>query len=609
MSKDRVLIFNFLNLLSLIASIAGIVALLIGTDLQLIGGWLLLLGAEIIFWLMLERGITNTRIFGSISSFILLIITTFVILGDFTILAIRVDILFLLIYLPFRTLYLSVPPNELTFPILFSSVVTIFSGILLTFTIDFGLIYYVALILFVGGEILYFWKREDTEFYHRVFGFLSSGFMFLLLLIVFIPLENTPDFRFDLFLIMIYIPFRIFESSLPKNANRGRTVAFQLSYGLLGLGVLVLAITLEALLALETFGAIIPSYTDKTWLLLEWTFDLIQTTPIWDLSGFLQNTFHSLDISVLLFGGLSIFFISEVIFILKLVFTLFSKEKEITKNSIYFKLHALLWYLGILVALYGAYISWFILVENQDFNEALNLLKLLFIFLIVYLFVKLILNCMTTTFWGPITLTLVSQASFIASIVVTYVFTEAFVVENIRVEPFFIGISLGILAVLSLLIATYTISEHLKTIILYLWAGWSTIELGVSIVGLIQQSNELILVAVPLTILTMVITVISSRERFWGVSKDPEKISGPPLEEPAPPPPTAPAPPETTWGPAPPETTEAPTPPAMTWAEAPPDPSELPGPPDQESSILPKKKKKKDQDKLKSILEEELDKF
>ncbi len=593
MSKDRVIIFNFLNLLSLIASIAGIAALLIGTDLQLIGGWLLLLGAEIIYWLMLERGITHTRIFGLISSFILLIITIFVILGDNTILVSRIDILFLLIYLPFRTLYLSIPPKELTIPILFSSVFTIFSGILLTFTIDFRLTYYVALILFVGGELLYFWKREESQFYHRVFGCLSSGFIFLLLLIVFIPLENTPDFRFDLFLIMIYIPFRIFESSLPKNATRARTVAFQLSYGLLGLSVLVLAITLEALLALETFGPIIPSYTDKTWLLLEYAYDLIQITPIWDLSEFLRITFHSLDISVLLLGGLGIFFISEIIFILKLVLKLFSKEKEIAKNSIYFKLHAILWYLGILVALYGAYISWFILVENQGFTEALNLMKLLFIFFVVYLFVKLILNCMTTTNWGPITLTLVSQASFIASIVVTYVFTEAFVVENIRVEPFMIGISLGILAVLSLLIATYTISEHLKTIILYLWAGWSTIELGVSIVGLIQQSNELILVAVPLTILTMIIAVISSREKFWGVSKGPERVPGPPpaVETPATPPPTVPAPPTTTWAPAPPETTE------------------LPGPPVQESSTLPKKKKKKDSDELHSILQEELDKF
>ncbi|MFX1538649.1 MAG: hypothetical protein ACFFDI_31060, partial [Promethearchaeota archaeon] len=436
----------------------------------------------------------------------------------------------------------------------------------------------------------------------------SSGFTFLLLLIVFIPLENTPEFRLDLFLILIYIPFRIFESSLPKNATKGRTVAFQLSYGLLGLSVLVLAISLEALLALETFGPIIPSYTDKTWVILEFTLDLIRTTPLFYIGGFLLITFHSLDIGVLLIGGLGIFFISEIIFILKLVVTLVSKEREITKNSIYFKLHAVLWYIGILVALYGAYIAWFILAETQGFTDAFNLMNLLILFLTAYFLIKLILNCITTTYWGPITLTLVSQASFIASFVTIYILTEAVVVENIRVEPFILGISLGILAVFFLLIATYTISERLKAIILYLWAGWSTIALIVSILGLIQQNNELILVAVPLTILAMVITVISSREKFWGVSKKPKGIpSSPPVVETiAPPPPTAPAPPATAWAPPPLETIKAPDPSAMTWGPPPPETSELPGSPDQEE---PKKKKKKDSDKLKSVLQEELDKF
>ena len=596
MSKDRLIIFNFLNLLSLIASIAGIAALLIGTDFQLIGGWLLLLGVEIIFWLILERGIPNTRIFGAISSVIMLTLITFVILGDNSIVITRYDILFLLVYLPFRTLYLVVPPGELTFPILLSSVLTIFSGIVLIFTIDLELIYYVAVILFVGGELLYFLRRDDTEFYHRVFGFLSSGFTFLLLLIVFIPLENTPEFRLDLFLILIYVPFRIFESSLPKNATKGRTIAFQLSYGLLGLGVLVLSISLEALLALETFGPIIPSYTDKTWVILEFAFDLIRTTPLYYIGGFLLITFHSLDIGVLLVGGFAIFFISEIIFILNLLITIFSKERELTKNSIYFKLHAILWYFGILVAFFGAYIAWFILAETQGFTEAFNLMNLLIFFLFTYFLFKLILNCITTTYWGPITLTIVSLASFLTSFAVIYILTEAVIVENIRVEPFMLGISLGIIAIFFLLIATYTISERFKAIILYLWAGWSTIALIVSILGLLQQNNELILVAVPLTILTMVITVISSREKFWGVSN--EGISGPPPEVVAPPPPA------TAWEEAPPETTEIPDISTITWEEAPQEAPELPGPPDEGS---PKKKKK--EDKLKSILQEELDNY
>ncbi|MFX0123430.1 MAG: hypothetical protein ACFFAE_07295 [Candidatus Hodarchaeota archaeon] len=608
MSENRMIIFIFLNFLSLIASIAGIAALLIGSDLQFIGGWLLLLGAEIIFWLMLERGISNTRKFGAISSFIMLIIITFIILGDYTILVQRYDVLFLVIYLPFRTLYLGVPADELTFPILFSSVITIFSGILLVFTTDFGLIYYIAVLLFFGGEVLYFWKREDTEFYHRAFGFLSFGCMFLLLLIVFIPLENTPALRLDLFLILIYIPFRIFESSLPKYATTGRTVAFQLSYGLLGLFLIVLAISLEALLALETFGPIIPSYTDKTWVILEFTFDLIQNTPLLYIGGFLYITFHSLDIGVLLVGGLGIFFISEIIFILKLVVIIFSKERELTKNTIYLKLHAIMWYLGILVAIFGAYIAWFILAETQGFTEAFNVINLLIILLVVYFVVKLILNCITTTYWGPITLTLVSQVSFVASIIITYILTETLVVENIQIEPFILGISLGILAIIFLLIATYTISERLKIIVLYLWAGWSTIALVVSIFGLLQQNNELILVAVPLTILAMVITVISSREKFWGVSKGPDEVPGfpPAVEAPAPPATTIPAPPAAAWESAPPETPEAPDPSTMTWGPPPPEPSELLGPLDQEEL---KKKKKKHSEKLKSILQEELDKY
>ncbi|MFX1538507.1 MAG: hypothetical protein ACFFDI_30310 [Promethearchaeota archaeon] len=601
MSKDRVIIFNFLNLLSLIASIAGITALSLGTGLQLIGGWVLLLGAEIIFWLILERGIPNTRIFGAISSLIMLAFITFVILGDNSIVISRYDILFLLVYLPFRTLYLGVPPEELTFPILFSSILTIFSGIVLIFTIDFELIYYLAVILFVGGEILYFMKRDDTKFYHRVLGFLSSGFTFLLLLIVFIPIENTPEFRLDLFLILIYIPFRIFESILPKNATKGRTMAFQLSYGLLGLGVLVLAISLEALLALETFGTIIPSYTDKTWVILEFAYDLIQSTPLFFIGGFLLITFHSLDIGALLIGGLTVFFISEIIFILNLLFTLISKERELTKNSIYFKLHAVLWYIGILVLLFSVYVAWFILAETQGFTEAFNFMNLLILFLISYFLLKMILNCIATTYWGPITLTIVGLASFITSFAVIYILTEAIVVENIRVEPFMLGISLGIIAVFFLLIATYTISEKLKTIILYLWASWATIALIVSIVGLIQQNNELILVAVPLTILTMVITVISSREKFWGVSKSPEGIPGPP---PAPPPTTVPAPPTTAWETAPPETPEVPDMSTITWESPPQETSELPGPPDEGP---PKKKKK--ENKLKSVLQDELDKY
>ncbi len=603
MSEERVITFSFVNLLALVASIAGIAALLMGVDLQVIGGWLLLIGGEIIFWLLLERRIKNTRFFGLISSLILLGMTSYILIGDLTIIFSRFDIGFLIIYLPFRTVYLGIPPEDLTFEILFSSVITIFSGILLIFTNDFGLPYYSAIALFIGGELLYFLRRDDEEIYHRAFGLLSSSFMFLLLLIVFVPLENTPEFRLDLLAILIYMPFRTFESSLPKSATKSRIAAFQLSYSILGLGLLALAITLEALLALETFGLIIPSYTDKTWLILEFTFDVLQNTPLWLLGGFLLTTFHFLDIGALFLGGLSIFIISEIIFIIKLGGFLFSEKKEVTKNSIYFKLHAILWYLGILAALYGAYIAIFVLNENQEFIEAFNWISLTLILLAVYLLVKLIMNCITTTFWGPITVTLVSQVSFITSIVITYVFTETIIVENIQIEPFMIGISLGIIAVLFLLIATYSISERLKSFVLYLWVGWSTIELGVSIFGLIQQNNELILVAVPLTILTMLITVISSRERFWGVSKGPKGIPRPPTTV-SPPPPSP-----LTEPPAPPPTTGPPTPPPATGPPGPPPTTELPGPPDRESSTPPKKKKKKESEKLKSILQEELDKF
>lgn len=600
MSSDHVVIFIFLNFLSLIASLAGLVALLLGIDLQLIGGWFLLLGAEVIFWFMLEREIKNTRAFGLLSSFLLIVIISFVLIGDLELISSRIDVLFLVIYLPFRTIYLGVPHEELTFAILFSSVVTIFSGIIIIFTNDFGLIYYSAIALFIAGEFLYFWKKENDEFYHRIFGTLSSGIIFLLLLLVFIPIENTPEFRLDLFIILIYIPFRIFESSLPKTAIKGRTVAFQLSYGLLGLGLILLATVMEALLALEYFSLPIPSYTEKTWVLLEFTFDLLQTTPIWSLGGFLFITFHSLDISSLLLGGLGIFIISEIIFFFKLGTSIISKEREITKNLMYFNLHAILWYFDLLVALSGAYIAFFILGEYQNFLETSNFLTVLFLVLVAYLFFKLIMNCLTTTYWGPITLAFLAQAGLLTSIAVTYLFTETIVVESMRIEPYVIGIAVGILAIFCLLVATYTISERFKSLLLYLWVAWTTINLGVSIFGLFQQNNDLILVGVPLTILTMVITVISSREKLWGVSKGPKKAPPlPPITE-------APPPPKTTESPIPPPTSPPP-PPSVSWGPTPPSKPEVtPSPPPAETQV---KEKKKGSDKLKKMLLDELDKY
>ncbi|UCG90230.1 MAG: hypothetical protein JSU57_00450, partial [Candidatus Heimdallarchaeota archaeon] len=239
MSKTNRPIFNFVNLLSFVAAIAGTAAVLIGNELQIIGGWLLLLGAEIIFWLMLEREIRITRYFGGITSFILVALTSFVIIGDYTVLFSRIDILFLSIYLPFRTIYLGIPHEGLSFAILFSSITTIFSSIILVFTNDFAFVYYAAALIFIGGELLYFLKRDDEEIYHRLFGVISTGFVFLLLILVFVPLENTPEIRLDLFVILIYIPFRFFDSSLPKSATKKRIMAFQLSYSILGLGLLV----------------------------------------------------------------------------------------------------------------------------------------------------------------------------------------------------------------------------------------------------------------------------------------------------------------------------------------------------------------------------------
>ena len=93
----------------MIASIAGTAALSLGVDLQLIGGWLLLIGSETIFWLMLERKIQITRYFGLVSSFILLVILSFIIIGDYSILINRYDIVFLLVYLLFRVFYLVIP--------------------------------------------------------------------------------------------------------------------------------------------------------------------------------------------------------------------------------------------------------------------------------------------------------------------------------------------------------------------------------------------------------------------------------------------------------------------------------------------------------------------
>ncbi|MFX1284475.1 MAG: hypothetical protein ACFFB5_12520 [Promethearchaeota archaeon] len=607
MSKNNTTIFKFVNLLSLIAAIAGTAALLIGIDLQVIGGWFLLLGAEIIFWIMLERDIRITRYFGGITSFILVALTTFVIIGDYTILFSRYDILFLVIYLPFRTIYLGIPHERLTFAILFSSVATIFSSILLVFTDDFAFVYYTAAIIFIGGELLYFWKRDEEELYHRVFGMFPTVFVLLLLFLVFAPIENTPDIRLDLFIILIYCPFRIIESSLPKSATKGRTVAFQVFYSFLGLGLLALTITLEALLALGTFEPQIPSYVDKSWSLLEFTFDLLEPTPLWLLGGFLFLTFHSLDIGVLFLGGLVIFIISEIIFFFKLGVDILSKERSITRDSIYFKLHAILWYLGILAAAYGLYIAIFVLGDNEKFLEASNLIKLISILLVVYLLIKLLLNCITTTFWAPTTITLLSQISFIAGTLIPYAFTEPIVVENIQIEPFMLGVTLGVAAVISLLIATYTITERLKSFILYLWAGWAAIELIVSIFGLLEQNNDLIFVAVPLTILTMLMTIISSRERWWATGKGP-------VSAPSPPPPSTPPPisPPPSGLESPPSATRPPSPPPTTDLRGPPSEASPPSPPsdvsplDQELSEL---KKKERSDKLKKMMQEELEKY
>ena len=530
MSKDQVRIFYFVNLLSVIASIAGTTALSLGVDLQLIGGWLLLIGSEAIFWLMLERKIQITRYFGLVSSFILLVILSFIIIGDYSILISRYDIVFLLVYLLFRVFYLVIPPSgEITFPILLSTVFTVFAGILLVFTDDSELLWTVEMTIFICGEILYIWKRNETLFYHRLFGFFSSGLVFLILLVVFVPLENTPDVRLDLLVLLIYAPFRIIESTLPKSSTKGRTLAFQLSYSFLGFGLLVLAISLEVLLALVTSVDMIPSYSGKTWYLLEISKENLKITQLWELGGYLEDIFHSLEISLVLIVGLIVFIFSEIMFVAKLGFESFTKKRELTRDTIYFKLHSVLWYLGILVASYGYFISMYFLNTDSNFQEASNWIMLLSLFLVVYLLVKLIMNCITTTFWGPITITLVSQIGLIASILITY---EVIIVENIQIEPFMIGVSLGIVAVIFLLIATYTITERLNSFVLFLWAGWSTIELVVSIIGLIQQNNELILVAVPLTILTMLITVVTSRERWWATSKETKDYPGPPASVP-----------------------------------------------------------------------------
>lgn len=541
----------------MIASIAGTAALSLGVDLQLIGGWLLLIGSETIFWLMLERKIQITRYFGLVSSFILLVILSFIIIGDYSILINRYDIVFLLVYLLFRVFYLVIPPSgELTFPILLSTVFTVFAGILLVFTDDSELLWTVLMTIFICGEILYFWKRNETLFYHRLFGFFSSGLVFLILLVVFVPLENTPEIRLDLLVLLIYAPFRIIESTLPKSSTKGRTIAFQLSYSFLGFGLLVLAISLEVILVLVTSVDMIPSYSGKTWYLLGLSKEYLKITQLWELGGYLEDIFHSLEISLVLFVGLIIFIFSEIMFVAKLGFESFTKKRELTRDTIYFKLHSVLWYLGILVASYGYFISIYFLNTDSNFQEASNWIMLLSLFLVVYLLVKLIMNCITTTFWGPITITLVSQIGFIASILIAYLFTEVIIVENIQIEPFMIGVSLGIVAVIFLLIATYTITERLNSFVLFLWASWSTIELVISILGLIQQNNELILVAVPLTILTMFITVVTSRKKWWAISKEPKDFSGPPQESDLPgPPPSVPdllSPPPTAF-PSPPD--------------------------------------------------------
>ncbi|UCE14809.1 MAG: hypothetical protein JSV04_06405 [Candidatus Heimdallarchaeota archaeon] len=600
MNNDNAPVFSVVNLLSLVAAIAGTVFLLFGTGLQYIGGWLLLLGAEIIFWLMLERGIKITRYFGFVSSFILLVATAYVVFGDWTLILERYDFLFLIVYLLFRVLYLFITPGELTFPVLISSTFTVFAGIVLTSIDGSEFIWFIAMAVFICGELLYFWKRDNEETYHRGIGGLSFGIIFLLLLLIFTPLKNTPEFRLDLFLILIYTPFRFFESILPRESTKARTIAFQLSYSLLGFGLMIFAFTLEVMLAFETLGSTIPSFSDKTWTWLEYINDLIAITPILEFGEFLQRTFHILEISLLLFGGFCVIIISEIAFILTLVGNSFSKEREITKDSTYFKVHAVVWYLGIIVAAIGYYIAAFILPEYSNFLDVTNWIKLLSILLAIYLVAKLIINCTLTTFWGPITATLISQMTLITSILITYFIAEPIQVENIQLEVFVLGISLGIVGIIFLLIATYTILERLESLLLYLWVGWAAIELIAAILGLIQEKDELIIVTVPLTILSLIITVIASRGKWWMTRAEAEEIpSGPPPQPP-------PSPLETelrslTSAEAPPITPL--TPPST----GPPPERPSPGPPPTEDSILSEKKKRRESMKKKML--DALDEF
>lgn len=533
MTNDHSPIFSIINLLSLVAAIAGTVFLLLGTDSQLIGGWLLLIGAEVIFWLMLEREIKITRYFGLLSSLILVAIALYVVIGDWTMIFSRYDILLLLVYLPFRVLYLVVTPGELTFPILMSSILTVFAGIMLVYIDGSELIWFAVMALFIVGEFLYFWKRNNKLAYQRLIGAFSFGFIFIILLLVFLPLDNTPEFRLDLFLILIYTPFRFFESALSEGSTKYRTIAFQLSYYLLGFGLFIYSITLEILLALETLGVSIPSFNDKTWSWLEYVNSLLRVPPLLEFGGNLQEIFHFLEISLLLLGGLGIIIICEIGFIYMLVVSSFFKKREFTRDSTYFKLHAIVWYLGILVASIGYYISTFILQEHSNFSEAANWIKLISILLAVYLVLKLLMNCAITTFWGPITATLISQICIIASILIAYFLTEPIVIENIKLEIFILGISLGIIGIIFLLIATYTIAERFKSLLLYLWVGWSAIELVVAILGLVQENDELILVAVPLTIISLVITIISSKGKWWMTRTEVKWESPPPQPPPS----------------------------------------------------------------------------
>lgn len=599
MNNDHAPIFGVVNLLSLVAAIAGTVFLLFGTGLQYIGGWLLLLGAEIIFWLMLEKRIEITRYFGFVSSFILLVVTAYVVFGDWTIIFERYDILFLLIYLLFRVLYLFIPPGELTFPVLISSTSTVFSGIVLTSIDGSEFIWFIVMAVFIAGEILYFWKRDNEEAYHRGFGGLSFGIIFLLLLLVFAPLKSSPEFRLDLFLILIYTPFRFFESVLPRESTKARTIAFQLSYSLLGFGLMIFALTLEVMLALETLGSTIPSFSDKTWTWLEYINDLITITPILEICRFLQTTFHLLEISLLLLGGFGVIIISEIVFILTLVVNSFSKERIITKDSTYFKVHAIVWYLGILVASVGYYIAAFILTDYSNFLEAINWIKLLSILLAIYFILKLLINCTLTTFWGPITATLISQVALITSILITYFLTEPIVVENIQVEVFVLGISLGIVGIIFLLIATYTIMERLKSLLLYFWVGWSAIELIVAILGLIQEKDELIIVAVPLTILSLIITVVASKGKWWMTSTKVE-------EAPSAPPPRPPPSPLETELISPPSTESPPISPPSPPSTGPPSIPPLPSPPKEDSTSSEKRKRR---EAMKKKMLEALDDF